>query len=37
MRQRKKMSRRASGKSFKRGSKVHGRNNATAMRGGYRI
>lgn len=34
---RKKLSRGKSKKNFRRGGKTHGRNFATAMRGGYRI
>lgn len=34
---RRKMSRRAGKKNFRRGGKVNGRNFATAQRGGYRI
>lgn len=34
---RKRMSRGKAKKNFRRGAKVHKRNNATAMRGGYRI
>lgn len=34
---RKKMNRRQSGKNFRKGHKVHGRNFETALRGGYRI
>lgn len=37
MSMRNKMTRRGSSRNFRRGHKVHGRNFATAMRGGYRI
>jgi len=34
---RKKLSRRQAKKGFRRGAKVNKRNNATALRGGYRL
>jgi len=34
---RKRMNKRQAKRNFRKGAKVHGRNRATAMRGGYRI